>query len=325
MEIGKQATNVCKGMAVVMLLVHHLWYNEVPGSMPFGIIGIAMRCKICVAMFIFLSGFGLARTDCSYKSIIKKRLPRLLSAYWLVAAVFIPIGIALYGMTFKAAYPSGNVMLVILQVLGLNVIEPLGGFNPTWWYMDVIVPIYLLSPVIISVVERLGIMAVVVFGMFFDCGLVFVPWIAPFAFGIYLSRERMLEKFCGHLGEQGMAAVPLLTFMAFCCRGGVASAELSDMFVAALFLLSSALLVDKFGTWLWPLKFIGRHSLNIFLLHTFLLVWFKQELKSFSPIVALLLLTIGSLIFSVAMEIVKSIAGSVTGEVYGIFRRVRDK
>ena len=63
MQFDKRVTNVCKGVAVMMLLAHHLWWKCDPAMLPRGLVGIAVSCKLCVAMFLLLSGYGLAKRD----------------------------------------------------------------------------------------------------------------------------------------------------------------------------------------------------------------------------------------------------------------------
>lgn len=83
-----EMTNFCKGVAVLLLLAHHLIPFHGGGSSfvgQFGQIG-----KICVAMFVFLSGLGLMRADASsgFRACVNKaffRLVRLYVNFWIVA------------------------------------------------------------------------------------------------------------------------------------------------------------------------------------------------------------------------------------------------
>ena len=65
----KRQTNIAKGVAVLLLLWHHLFYNKPEYYERFTSIfvyqgvpiecRIATFCKVCVAIFLVLSGFGL--------------------------------------------------------------------------------------------------------------------------------------------------------------------------------------------------------------------------------------------------------------------------
>lgn len=72
MTFDKRQTNIAKGVAVLLLLWHHLFYNDPKNygkfisvlninNVPIECL-IAILCKICVAIFVFLSGYGLFRS-----------------------------------------------------------------------------------------------------------------------------------------------------------------------------------------------------------------------------------------------------------------------
>lgn len=81
----KRQTNIAKGLAIIILLWHHLFYNGNTFVSLLSFQGrsiehiIAQSGKVCVAIFVLLSGYGLYQ---SYKlkycrdlklSSIKKR------------------------------------------------------------------------------------------------------------------------------------------------------------------------------------------------------------------------------------------------------------
>lgn len=67
-------TNYCKGIAIIFMVIHHLFWNvpnigymvgDMALSQRIGIIG-----KVCVSIFLFLSGIGLYKSspeNISYK------------------------------------------------------------------------------------------------------------------------------------------------------------------------------------------------------------------------------------------------------------------
>ena len=68
MEITKQQTVKIKGIAVLMLLFHHLFLNSERADMCSYITGrvgeqiliqVALLGKICVPIFLILSGYGI--------------------------------------------------------------------------------------------------------------------------------------------------------------------------------------------------------------------------------------------------------------------------
>ncbi len=105
----KEQTEMIKGVAILLMLVHHLfgfpeWYTE-----GVSYIGISLRANtleyvlgqfghICVAVFAFITGYGMFF---SYRSgsVIKKSAKKGLSfliGYWLVLFVIaIPVNLLL--------------------------------------------------------------------------------------------------------------------------------------------------------------------------------------------------------------------------------------
>ncbi len=64
----KEKTNTCKGIAILLLIFHHLFRSEeaiIPHDMCFFVLphnivpGIASCARVCVYMFVFLSAYGL--------------------------------------------------------------------------------------------------------------------------------------------------------------------------------------------------------------------------------------------------------------------------
>ena len=55
-ELSKQDTSALKGIAIIAMLCHHLYgFKSYTGFLSFiGIVG-----KVCVALFVFCSGYGL--------------------------------------------------------------------------------------------------------------------------------------------------------------------------------------------------------------------------------------------------------------------------
>lgn len=60
--LTKQDTAVLKGIAIIAMLMHHLWGCPPVGVEPYtGVLGFLGGVgKVCVAMFLFCSGYGLS-------------------------------------------------------------------------------------------------------------------------------------------------------------------------------------------------------------------------------------------------------------------------
>lgn len=97
-NLTKNDTMFLKGIALLLLLLHHLFCNgNGLFSNYYGIMnGIAAFSKVCVAIFVFLSGYGLMKSNrkiLGIRNFYKKRFMRLYMNYWLIWLLFVPIGI----------------------------------------------------------------------------------------------------------------------------------------------------------------------------------------------------------------------------------------
>lgn len=139
-----------------MMIFHHLFYKAenyqdfVIRFSPFSeerINFYALLCKVCVAIFVFISGYGVAA---SYRkqfgrdeptagegtSFIGKRIWKLWTLYWfafLLTLLCQPLGRKIteaYGGELKSI-----AVYLLLDALGLSYLFGTPTLNPTWWYM----------------------------------------------------------------------------------------------------------------------------------------------------------------------------------------------
>ncbi len=73
---NKNVTSQMKAIALLLMLVHHLWRE--PGFVRFEpvaygniLLSIGLMSKICVGIFMFLSGYGLMASSCSGGDCLK--------------------------------------------------------------------------------------------------------------------------------------------------------------------------------------------------------------------------------------------------------------
>lgn len=302
-------TNVCKGIAVLMLLAHHLWYYPKNALYPKSLHLFALyQCKVCVAMFVMLSGASLFLSGCSWKKTYLYRIPKMLINYWLVGLVFVLVGMKFFGMTFAAAYPKGNEYMFWLQLFGINWIDPFGGFNPTWWFMDTIIPLYLATPVLFLLLKWNPMAAI--FGVFFSAlfpwGL--QCWLTPFIFGMAAVATNAFER----LGGKKNAIVGLILYSILLFFSYDRCLNIMQHFIVAFFVISIVCSLSVLGGRIFrivffPFSFLGRHSMNIFLLHTFFLIWYKTFFATHKPLLTYSILLGASLLCSVVIELVKKL------------------
>ena len=57
-SFDRQCTFFIKGIAIILMVAHHMWGFKSVDDAPM-LIGLGKAGKICVAIFAFISGFGL--------------------------------------------------------------------------------------------------------------------------------------------------------------------------------------------------------------------------------------------------------------------------
>lgn len=156
--LTKEHSKMLYGVAIVLMVVHHLFclpqrlnceYYSILGN---GIVEkIAWFCKICVAIYAFISGYAIYK-KCHYKEGEKfnfftrlgnyyltalKQLLGFLTRYWIVFAIFIPLGFALK----KLPDFSWDVFWESLK--GFS-----SAYNGEWWYVKFYITVIAYSPLI---------------------------------------------------------------------------------------------------------------------------------------------------------------------------------
>ena len=174
MEFDIRQTRIAKGIAILLLLWHHIFLNTPENQQRFvslfSIKGVPIEClvseyaKVCVAMFLVLSGYGLYKSwinrfgiilGGNYNprikdqiSFVKNRLTKLMFGFWVVFIIFVPLSIW-FGKPFWIVY-KGNVLYGLIDFFGLSTIFSTPTMNPTWWFMGAIIVFYILFPLLIK-------------------------------------------------------------------------------------------------------------------------------------------------------------------------------
>lgn len=89
-----------KGLAIAAMLWHHLFYTHPEyGSL---IYRTSQLGKICVAIFLLISGYGVAHQYCNSREFhashfLWHRLVKFYMNYWVVFLIVVPIGVFFMG------------------------------------------------------------------------------------------------------------------------------------------------------------------------------------------------------------------------------------
>ena len=287
MELSKQDTTIIKGIAICLMLWHHLFLN----TMEYGtaVHSLAQVFKVCVALFLFVSGYGLTRRFSSLekpyiKNTVKFLLRRYVSfflPYWFCFVVVVLVG-NLCGFTFYDAYPESRNTLkcFLLDVWGQM---GYGSYLKAWWFNKMILQLYLIFPLLYLIVRNkyaaiVGLIAIVPLqlnalkvpgNIFFlvEGGL------PAFYLGMLMAKWRIVPD----LGEKKWRIVMLLFSVSLCVGlayvhlkagiGAYGAIMVRALLACSIVVLYMSIQGNRFGI----LGFVGKYATIMYLVHVLFL------------------------------------------------------
>lgn len=314
MKFTKEHTMQMKGIAIIILLFHHCFLNAqrwatVPyeklattkgwgyypiSFAPFSshtIQYLASFSKICVAMFVFMTGYGMwvsyesQKKKTTMSNYIKKRMVTLMTGFLIIFVVTeilaIPTGrfIEVYGHDFR------SVVYMIIDALGLAKLLGTPLFCLTWWYMSLAIVLIMIFPFVHSIMGKYQWVVVVAsiivpracgFGQSTDL----FRYLLAYTLGMYFAQHDLLVRIKEKFMEQNVAGKLLSLIVSLIglaviikCRQnawiGWKYLDFWDGFAAMYMIVISYIYILN-GKWIVKgLGFLGKHSMNIFLIHSF--------------------------------------------------------
>ena len=314
MKFTKEHTMQMKGIAIIILLFHHCFLNAqrwatVPyeklattkgwgyypiSFAPFSshtIQYLASFSKICVAMFVFMTGYGMwvsyesQKKKTTMSNYIKKRMVTLMTGFLIIFVVTeilaIPTGrfIEVYGHDFR------SVVYMIIDALGLAKLLGTPLFCLTWWYKSLAIVLIMIFPFVHSIMEKYQWVVVVAsiivpracgFGQSTDLS----RYLLAYTLGMYFAQYDLLARIKEKFMEQNVAGKLLSLIVSLIglaviikCRQnawiGWKYLDFWDGFAAMYVIVNSYIYILN-GKWIVKgLGFLGKHSMNIFLIHSF--------------------------------------------------------
>jgi peptidoglycan/LPS O-acetylase OafA/YrhL len=289
----------------------------------------AIIAKVCVAIFLILSGYGLAQSiqhkPMGLWSFYKKRFSYIYLNYWFIAILFVPLGIYYFNRPIAEVFGAYPYLKFFIQMLGYHMyFSDIGlGYNPTWWYISVLVGMYWIFPLVFKALKRYGlwsfIPALVILVLpqrsYFGISILYL-WIFPFMLGIYLALHDGFCRMSTMLSKIGWVRYPVLVVLLVLLilfrlkLQGMNMIRIDAIFGTIIILLvfeltrQSAMLERG-------LAFLGEHLFNIFLFHTFIFyLYFKDFIYGFGqPVLIFLVLLVICIAISYMLELIKKLIG----------------
>lgn len=333
----KRDTLVVKGIAILLMLFYHLFESKEllttlnVDHRPFSQDSFLMLSgfgNICVALFVFLSAYGITRglsaeeAEGAYdlSSSLREAWRRCLKLIGSFALMYVSVNLLWFSyFDYEKLYGSGwqGGMFGLLDMLGLAQVFGTPTLNMTWWYMETALVIIFLIPLIYPAVKRAGRYLIVpalllpsVISLDGDMSRYYLVMLL----GTVAAHERWLEKLLAWklkkcwkaLLEMALLvlAVPVRqnfmvhTYFLWILDGPIA---LLLCWFAAEFLAGIPGLSHV-------LAFLGRYSMNMFFVHTFFYMsLFRKFIYSFRYAGFIFIVLTGvSLLYSIVLELIKS-------------------
>lgn len=331
-EFDLDTATILKGIAIIMMLWHHLFFREdvvqthqvnfAPFS-QFNMVYIAKCFKICVPIFVFISGYGLWL---SYRKSNKKgivwvcdRIVKLLSNFWIIY-IFSFIFTYFIDERPRKVYFSENVYQGMLNILfDMNGVAALFGTESLlteWWYLSAAI-IFIVCIPFIAKIRKFSFLIIFVIVIPRITKIGFLGGMTPCSFffifllGIMASEYKLIERFIAEtnvivrfvietliiiLGYKSYSKIPLEIFW-----------ELQWGIFPIFVILFSCEFIACIPIVKRILKFLGKHSANIYLIHNFLRCYFFEHIYYRSFISSFIILLGISLMASIFIEQFKKI------------------
>lgn len=329
-EFSRKCSDMVKGLAILLLLNYHLFedasvvaqmqvdYRPLPEQL---FVMITKFGNVSVSVFVFLTAFGITKglmgqenvtPDAMYRQAVRRML-RLMGNF---AVLYVSVALVWRNrFDFASLYGEGKQGFLYMLADGAGLAEFLDTptLNMTWWYMKIAYVLIFLVPLLFLLVRKVG------------CCLLPVAFFAPAVFLLDPDTARyLLTAAVGVCAAYGgwldrLLGIRLHPVLRWCAGiGGIVLCVLvrQNFFVQERLLFLVDAVIALFLAWLAAalpgsvpgvrraLEFVGRYSMNIYMVHTFfyMILWrrYIYYVRYAGGILVVLLLA--SLTYSVLLE-----------------------
>ena len=349
LNFTKKDTNIIKGIAIIFLMIHHCFRSPkryigcevifLPLNQDI-VTYLASFLKICVPMFVFLTAYGITVSlknrnntlNVTGEQMVSYTKHRMFHLYtgWIFVFIFCEIFCMIYSRLPLETYGRNMQGVVYFLIDGLGIANLFGTptLVGTWWYMSLAVSLVIILPILIKIYSRIGFwyMFLIFSILSRQLGLTIsslAHWTPVVLLGIACADKDWLVKMREiKIIKGSMAANKLLKFI-------IGIIIIIGLIIFRQSSISSVLFEIKDGVipffiiyflyeFICPVKylndvleFIGKYSMNIFLIHTFIgATYFRKFIYGFkyAPLIVIVLLLI-SLVIAVLVEYSKKVSG----------------
>jgi len=322
-NFDKNMTNVAKGLAIFLMIYHHLFafperissVDYIPlfmfGNMPidqlFGLFG-----KLTVAIFLFLSGYGLYKTfESKGKFDWKDSFQRIVQFYFYYLAVFllfVPVGLFFFQDNARYIFDFKDFLFNLLTLKST--------YNGEWWFVSLYIELLICFPFLAKMMKKAPVLlsyisfVLLFFAGFFSRLLPQFPyneyaqialthlsallfWQFVFLVGMYFAKYSCFDKMNNFFTSRHLDSVFTYLFLFVFCffsrqfllpyvikTMGISNYNIynyADFILAPILIFSFVKMVLRVKVLFRMFAFLGKHSNNIWLTHTFFAYHFMEK------------------------------------------------
>lgn len=343
----KEHTNIAKGFAIILLLMYHLFENE------YDIISMGVNYEplsqevfqricgfgnVCVSIFVFLTAYGISKGIFTQNELgIKeaygqacKRFGKLLMNFVIL---YISVNIFMFPyFNLELLYGGGwqGTLQLITDALGMHMFFGTTTMNISWWYMEVAYILIFLIPIMTFMTKKLGnIMIPLMF---------FLPFVLNFNYdieryllvatvGICAARGAWIDKVMewkAHIVWKWLLGIVGLVFCVLARQNFLVQERYlaeADAVISLFIVCMTTVVIGSIPGIRKAFAFIGRHSMNIYLVHTFfyMSIWRNETYQFKYAILILLFLLAATLGYSMVLEGLKKLGRFLYQKIKGKF------
>lgn len=335
-NFSKNNTNMAKGLAIILMLFYHLFYEAstlsemnvffapIPENVFLTFAGFG---NICVAVFVFLTGLGISKSiygenndkEVTLKSCYEKSIERFGKLVLNFFIMYFSVNIIFFRFfNYPSLYGAGKqgILAMLVDALGFSAYLSTPTLNMTWWYMGIAYTLIFLVPLFAYLFKKVG-YPILVLGLIIPFTFVLQPDLSRYfcvmVLGVAAAYGGWFEKIINCKLNRVVRCIlelVLLVAAVLIRQNFFVHEYLLDIFdgpVAFLIVLIAADLIGAIPVIRTIFSFIGKHSMNMYFVHTFFyLILFRKYVYYFRYwFVTLIILVAVSLAYSVLLELIK--------------------
>ena len=267
--------------------------------------------KICVSLFFFLGGYGIYKLSEKKNFNILNNIKKLFINYWKVFLIFIPIGFIFFKnqvIYTEDAYISTVFSNINLRDIINNFLSFSSTLNREWWFLHSYFIAIITFPFVVKLFEKKSVecnlFIVFVFTMFLAYVIPFItsverlniltdnmifrdlfvqpaPYISCFWLGILFAKDNLLVTLKELLNDTVKLNVftDLIAMMFLVYIRQMVTGDVLDIVYVPLLIVLFLDFVNRFNILKKTFAYIGNHSTNMWLVHTFYCYYFYFFVK----------------------------------------------